>query len=90
MDTVSVTVQFPRDLLAALNLSHVEAGRKTLEWIALQLFLEGEISAGKGAEMLGVNKSAFIDLLHRRDLPYLDAAPGELESEIAAALQAAE
>jgi predicted HTH domain antitoxin len=51
----------------------------------LELFQEGKISAGKAAEVLGLSKAQFIELLNDRNLPYLDADLKELEREVAAA-----
>ena len=55
------------------------------EHSAIVSFLEAEISAGKAAEILGISKAAFIELLNQRNLPYLDADLQELEREVAAA-----
>jgi predicted HTH domain antitoxin len=53
--------------------------------VLLELFQEGKISSGKAAEFLGLSKAQFLDLLSHRNLPYLDAGPGDLEREAAAA-----
>ena len=52
---------------------------------AIELFLEGKISAGKVAEVLGLSKVQFVELLNQRRLPYLDANREELEREVAVA-----
>ena len=51
----------------------------------LELFQEGKISAGKAAEVLGLSKAQFIELLNDRKLPYLDADLKQLEREVVAA-----
>ena len=51
----------------------------------IELFLEGKISAGKAAEVLGLSKAQFMELLNECNLPYLDADREELEREVAAA-----
>ena len=53
------------------------------ELIALELFREGRISSGKGAELLGVPKLVFIQLLARHGIPYFTESPGELVAEVA-------
>lgn len=85
MDALKVEIELPRDLLAALDISESELGRRAKESVVLELFLEGEISAGKAGEILGLSKKHFVDLLTERRLPYLDASPEELEHEAAAA-----
>jgi predicted HTH domain antitoxin len=82
---MKVEIELPRDLLTALDIPESELGRRATEWIALELFQEGEISAGKAGEILGLSKVRFLDLLSERGLPYLDADRRELEREAAAA-----
>ena len=82
---MKVEIEFPRDLLTALGIPEAELGRRVREWVILELFQEGEISAGRAGEILGLSKSRFLGLLNERRLPYLDAEPGELEREATAA-----
>ncbi|MSP12381.1 MAG: UPF0175 family protein [Chloroflexi bacterium] len=88
MDKLIIEVELPRDLLVALNVSADEAARKAQEWVVIELFREGEISSGKAAEILGVTKFQFIQLLDRRGIPYLDSSPEELAHELAVATSA--
>jgi predicted HTH domain antitoxin len=85
MAPLKVEIELPRDLLTALEIPESELGRRAKEWIALELFQEGEISSGKAGEILGLSKARFLDLLNERRLPYLDVGPRELEREVAAA-----
>jgi predicted HTH domain antitoxin len=85
MAGMKVEIELPRNLLAALNIQESELGRLAKEWVLLELFQEGKISAGKAAEVLGLSKPQFLDLLNERHLPYLDANLKELEREVAAA-----
>ena len=85
MAPMKVEIELPGDLLTALDIPEAELGRRAQEWVVLELFQEGEISAGKAAEILGLSKARFIDLLNEHRLPYLDAEPGELTREMAAA-----
>jgi predicted HTH domain antitoxin len=85
MAALKVEIELPRDLIAALNIPESDIGRRAQEWVALELFQEGGISAGKAAEILGLSKLEFLDLLNQRNLPYLDADANELEREAAAA-----
>ncbi len=90
MDTLKVEVELPRDLLIGLNVPPAEIRQKTREWVALELFREGQVSAGKAAELLGLTKAQFIDLLDERGIPYLDLSPAELAQDVAAATAAAQ
>ena len=87
--TITVEVELPRDLLIALNISVAEAGQKSKEWIALELFRQGKVSSGKAAELLGISKVEFIALLDHYAIPYLDLTREELLSDVQAAMDAA-
>jgi predicted HTH domain antitoxin len=89
MGALKIEIELPRDLLAALNIAESDLGRRAQEWVILELFQEGEISAGKAAEILGRTKPRSLDLLAQRGLPYLDASPQELQRELAVAEEAA-
>jgi predicted HTH domain antitoxin len=85
---LKVEIELPEKLLAALDVPESELGKQARGWVLLELFQEGKISSGKAAEFLGLSKAQFLDLLNERHLPYLDADPGDLEREIAAAAAA--
>jgi len=85
MAVLKVEIELPEKLVAALDVPESELGKQAREWVLLELFQEGKISSGKAAEFLGLSKAQFLDLLNERHLPYLDADPGDLEREIAAA-----
>ncbi len=74
MNAVKIEVELPSDLVLALNVEPSELGRRAREWILLELFQEGVISAGKAAEVLGTTKSGFLQLLDLHGLPYLGGA----------------
>jgi predicted HTH domain antitoxin len=85
MAVLKVEIELPQNLLAALGIPESEFGRQAREWVLLELFQEGKISSGKAAEILGLSKAQFLDLLNQRNLPYLDADLKDLEREVAAA-----
>lgn len=85
MSALKIEIELPQDLLAALKIPESDLGRRAKEWVVLELFQEGEISAGKAAEVLGTSKARFLDLLDQRNLPYLDATSQELKSDLEAA-----
>lgn len=82
---MKIEIELPRDLLTALEIPESELSQRAQEWVVLNLFQEGKISAGKAGEILRLSKSRFLDLLAARALPYLDANPQELVREVAAA-----
>lgn len=84
MSTLTVNLELPRDILAALDVPEAELGARLRELIAVQLFREGRISSGKAAELLGVSKSEFVDLLARSGLNYFAQSPEEFVAEVSA------
>jgi hypothetical protein len=78
MSTLSVHMEFPRDLLGALDLPESALSDRLREVVAVGLFREGNISAGKAAELLDVSKEEFVNVLARHGVPYFSEAPGEI------------
>jgi predicted HTH domain antitoxin len=83
MNTVSVSISLPRDLLGALDVPNGRVERRLRELIAFELVREGRISTGKGAEMLGISKWSFIQLLAQHGIDYFTETPEELADQVA-------
>jgi predicted HTH domain antitoxin len=83
MSTLTVALELPRDLLGALEVPQVQIEAHLRELIALELFREGRISSGKGAELLGISKLAFIQRLSQHGIDYFTESPEELRSDVA-------
>jgi predicted HTH domain antitoxin len=81
---LKISLELPRDLLGALNVPETGLSTRLKELIALELFREGRISSGKGAELLGLSKAEFIQLLARYNINYFTESPAELIAEVAA------
>jgi len=83
MSTLTVALELPRDLLGALEVPQAQIEAHLRELIALELFREGRISSGKGAELLGISKLAFVQLLSQHGIDYFTESPEELKAEVA-------
>ena len=81
-DTVQVELNVPHDLLSALEVSEDELGPQLKKLIALELFREERISSGKAAEVLGLSKAEFIDLLDQHGIAYFTESPNELRAQV--------
>ena len=81
MSMLTIALELPRDLLGALEVPQVQIEARLRELIALELFRESRISSGKGAELLGISKLAFIQLLARHQVAYFTGSPEELTAE---------
>ncbi len=83
MSTMTVSLDLPRDLVGALDVPEMGVGSRLKELIAVELFREGVISSGKGAELTGISKGEFIDLLGHRGISYFTQSSEELIGEVA-------
>jgi predicted HTH domain antitoxin len=84
METVTLEIVVPQDLLAMLGFSRPRAVEAIKEFFVLGLYLERRISAGKAAELLGIGKREFVRLLARKDISYFNYTDEELEEEFRA------
>ena len=83
MNTLTVNLELPRNLLGILNVAESQVGIRITELAAIELFREEEISSGKAAELVGKSKLEFIQLLAQHGIPYFTESPEELEAEVA-------
>ncbi len=81
METLTLEIAVPKDLLSILGLSRARAAEVIKEFLVLGLYLERRISSGKAAELLGMRKREFIRLLARKGIPYFNYTDEELEEE---------
>jgi predicted HTH domain antitoxin len=83
-NTIRVELDLPRDLLGALNVTENDLEPRLKRLIALELFREQQISSGKAAELLGMSKAEFVDLLDRHGITYFTETPDELTAQVEA------
>jgi predicted HTH domain antitoxin len=81
METVTVALDLPRDLLGALDVPQEQLAARLRMLIAIALFREGKISAGKGAEILAISKVEFVQLLAQYGIDYFTETPEELVTD---------
>lgn len=58
--------------------------RRVREGVVLSLFKESQVSSGLAAEMLGISRQEFLQLLYEKGLPYFDFSSEELKVEFGA------
>lgn len=83
MSTFVVEMELPSDFLSILNVSKSEIENRLRELFVVELFREGRISSGKGAELLGISLWSFLQLLSKHQIDYFSQTPDELEAEVA-------
>jgi predicted HTH domain antitoxin len=82
MDTLTVGLQLPRDMLGTLDVTEPELGDRLKEILALELYREGRITSGKAAELASMSKLDFIRLACAHGLPYFNETPEELSAQV--------
>ncbi len=83
MVDVVFEVKLPPDLLR-FGYDQARIQDNVREWVVLSLFTDGQISSGKAAKLLGISRTAFLALLRKRGIAYIDYTSQELEDEFAA------
>lgn len=74
-------VPFPDDVLLESGLSEQNAIQKMRQLFVIDLYKHHQITSGKGAEILGIRKYDFIQLLSEAGVNYFDYTESELDSE---------
>jgi predicted HTH domain antitoxin len=78
-----VRIELDQDVVALLEELHPPAEAAARELIVLELYREGMLSSGRGAELLGVSREEFIRHASARGIPYFQLRGEELRREIA-------
>ena len=86
MSSLIVELNLPKGLVEVLDVPESQLESKIKELTVLELFRQERISSGKGAELLGMSKWDFIELLGRNNIPYfavpINQFKGNNESKI--------
>lgn len=76
-----MVLEFPVDLPEE-SLRDKEAIKKGKETIVLELLRKGEVSQGKAAELLGIDRYTLFDLMTKYDVAVTDMGERELKEEL--------
>ena len=76
---VDVKLELPDEV--ATNLRDEDLAAKAKEALTMELLREHEISQGKAAELLGIDRHTFFDLMAKYQVPVVDMTPEELQLE---------
>jgi predicted HTH domain antitoxin len=77
---VDVTFELPDEV--APNLRDEDLAVKAKEAFTMELLREHEISQGKAAELLGIDRHELFDLMTKYRVPVIDLTPEELAKEM--------
>jgi len=82
MSLVKVELSFPSELLSLLSTTYRNASDTIKEAAVLELYREGQISSGKAAEILAMERFEFIRYAGMKGIPYIRMTPDELKEEV--------
>jgi predicted HTH domain antitoxin len=66
----TLAVELPERVVQLLAPTPEEATARLAELALIELFRQGELSGGKVAELLGLSRAGWLDLLARRGVPH--------------------
>lgn len=84
MQESTIEIRVPQSLLE-YGLRTEEIQLRVAEWLAISLFIEGRVTSGKAASLLGLNRVQFLQMLRQRGVNYVDFTTEEVAEELAAA-----
>src|SRR5262245_61734416 len=84
----SVSIEMPEEVLSALHRTPEEFAQELRLAAAIHWYSRGEVSQGRGAEIAGLSRRAFIEALGRAQVEVIQVTPEELREEVERDLQA--
>ena len=78
----SVHVELDQDLVAVLEERHRPVKEAARELIVLELYRQGELSSGKAAQLLGLEREDFIRQASAQGIPYFQLRGEDLRREL--------
>lgn len=80
--STQVIVEVPEHALKMFGGNEASFGREMFEAAVVQWYDEGRVSSGKGAELLGIARAEFLNLLLRHNVTPFQYTPEELAKEL--------
>jgi predicted HTH domain antitoxin len=77
-----ITVEFDEKFLPLIAMKNKEVPEKIREFVVLELYRRKEISSGKAAELLNMERFEFINYASRLGIPFLDMDEADLKRDI--------
>jgi predicted HTH domain antitoxin len=85
MELEKITLHLPSEILPFVSKKRKEISSRILEFLVLELYRLGEISGGKAAQYLEMERFEFIKFASRLGIPFIDLEKGELQEDLEAA-----
>jgi len=77
----TLRIELPEEIVELFGEKELEASLK--KWAVLELVRADKLSSGKAAEILGVTRWEFMELMSSHDVPMADFPEEELERQVA-------
>ena len=76
----AISIEFPDEIVELFGENELEASLR--KWAVLELVRAGKLSSGKAAEILGMTRWEFMELMSDYDVPMADFSEAELERQL--------
>lgn len=93
MKTARLNIDISEDVYSTLEIggyTKAKLEKNAKQNLAISLFSEGTLSFGKAAELAGMTKWKFMDLLREKKIPFYEPAEDEISEEYKLAHKIAE
>lgn len=87
MNTEMLSFEVSQDVLVALKISSVELLQRMRLLSAIAYFQEKKLSLGKAAELAGMNRLDFMDILSQKGIVIFDYDESDLNTELSGIAQ---
>lgn len=82
METQKITIELPSEILSLVAARKKDIPSRILEYLILELYRLGEISSGKAAQCLGMERFEFVRFASPQGIPYVDMDMDELIADV--------
>ena len=82
MNTETITLEIPQDLLAALKMGTHDLAQNIRNLAAIGFYQDKRLSLGKAAQLAGMNRLLFMDLLSAKGIVIFDYDESELATDL--------
>ena len=76
----AISIELPEEIIELFSEAELEASLR--KWAVLELVRAGKLSSGKAAEILGMTRWEFMDLMSDYDIPTANFPEEELEEQL--------
>lgn len=83
MNTQTINIDFPDDILLALNETESDLKKRIKIYLAIRLFKLQKVTIGKAAQIAGVSRLEFDTILSENEIPISNLTIEDIHQDIA-------